>query len=832
MTGPEYTRLRCGLASAHARKRALSSENASDLYPTSGRVVALLDRAWNAPAVQAEVISSAPDNQQTERDPAERAIDMPRFYRDVVFALSDGVFVLDPEGTCVEVNPAFCQMLGFSRSELVGHRPPFPFWPAEHASSVASAFKNERCGRGVDRQHEFQKKSGETFPILLSHAVIRDEQGRPSRLVATAKDITELRRLERALKRSEQTWRSIAENPHEFVSILDRDLRFLYCNRSDIPGIDPSDLRSATPFAFVDERHHAEIKGALTRAFNEGVVITVESYAMASHRWHANVITPIKEDGEVTSVSVLTRDITDQKRALDALWSSERSLQLALAAGDLGTFECDVAQDRWMFSPRVYEIWGYEPGSEEVPQTLPAFYAKVHPDDVSTLKQFAGMQAGGSVSIEYRIVHASGEHRWVHGSARAFADADGTVRMHGLIGDISARKQAELEQERFRARMLHAQKMDTLGTLAGGIAHDFNNILMPILGNVELLRKRVGEASPLRDALAGIQHAATRAQELVARILVFGRAHEEECQPVNVPAVAREALDLVSTSMPPSIKVRTQIADDCPVIWGYSGQIHQAITNLCTNAYQALKETGGQLCLSVGMAQVDDAFRTAHDLPAGPILRVAVEDDGKGIPRELQERIFEPFFTTKGIGEGTGLGLAMVHSIVKQHKGTVQVLSAPQKGACFELYFPTGHALPRCPKRDLRPLVRTEAEPLRILCVDDDLAVLAALDAMLRDAGHDTVCLASARDALGQLEERPTAFDLVITDYTMPHLTGIELARGIEGVRSDLPVILMSGYADIHGLESRPRNIRSVLQKPMTLNMLLSAVQRSSCCEA
>jgi CheY-like chemotaxis protein len=259
-----------------------------------------------------------------------------------------------------------------------------------------------------------------------------------------------------------------------------------------------------------------------------------------------------------------------------------------------------------------------------------------------------------------------------------------------------------------------------------------------------------------------------------------------------------------------------------------SGQVHQAILNLCTNAFQALRARGGHLTVRVAQVHVEEALHKAHGIPPGRAVKIAVQDDGPGIPHELQERIFEPFFTTKPVGEGTGLGLSLVHSIMRSHGGAVVMQSEPGHGALFELYFPVRESAENL-QGAARPAPRTHEErSLRIMCIDDDAAVLMALEAMLTHTGHRVTAVGSSRDALASLREDAQAFDLVVTDYTMPHLNGLELARALFDLRPDLPVILISGYADVTGAGDLPRNVRSVLKKPMTLEAFRKAVQHVS----
>jgi len=523
----------------------------------------------------------------------------------------------------------------------------------------------------------------------------------------------------------------------------------------------------------------------------------------------------------------------------DALRESEHRLQLALAAGDLGAFDLDVTRGITFMSPRAYAIFGYEPGDPNVPRSLSEFFGVLHPEDADRVQQAvaAQLEADAPFDAEYRVRNARGEYVWVHCRARRFVEG-GAVRVCGFLRDISARKHAEEHQRQLEAQLRHAQKMETLGTLAGGIAHDFNNLLVPMLGNAEYVLRKADLPAQHRAALQDIVTAALRAKELVQRILVFGRrsAHEVS-QRVCVPDVARDALRLACTSLPPSIQIATEIDDGCPGVWGAPEQIHQAITNLCLNASHALQRAGTRLKLCVEAVEIDPAFATEHGMAAGPGLRVRVEDDGPGMPPEVLQRVFEPFFTANGgtapaprggasspTREGVGLGLWMVDTIVTRHGGAAVAHSTAGGGARFELYLPA--LSPARVGRATSPRTRAALVAARIVCVDDEPAVLRTLELLMQNAGHDVMFFTSALVALERVRGDANGVDLVITDQSMPELTGLDLARRLQALRADLPVIVLSGYAEANEASETPPNVRLYLRKPVRSEQLLDAISQ------
>jgi CheY-like chemotaxis protein len=296
---------------------------------------------------------------------------------------------------------------------------------------------------------------------------------------------------------------------------------------------------------------------------------------------------------------------------------------------------------------------------------------------------------------------------------------------------------------------------------------------------------------------------------------------------VNIPTVIREVLAFLKASVPSNVQIAAHFGDDCPSVMGDPNQIHQALTNVCANAYQAIGPAGGHIEISVTTPSLDPAFAMVHAMRKGPAVCVTIKDTGPGIEPVVLHRVFEPFFTTKAAGEGSGLGLAMVHAIMTKHGGTATAYSRPGHGAAFELFFPVEPQVDvRAPVADI-PL-QVGATASRIACVDDEPGVLRALVRILKAAGHTVTAYASPVEALNDIRKAPTTFDAVVTDLTMPGIGGIELAVRLAEVRADLPVILVTGYGEpTLGPGRLSANIRSCLEKPIDVDSLVGAVARA-----
>ena len=678
----------------------------------------------------------------------------------------------------------------------------------------------------ADREVTLRRRDGAALPALVSRSHFVDGAGARFHL-ATFRDISGQKQREASERSAAQRWRAMAENPYDFVTVVDHDFKYTYVNHT-APGIRKEDLLGKrSPLDFLEAENRSTLLEALTNAFR-GSTTNCEVYAEKLGQWYSTIVTPIFVDGRVNAVSLLTRNIDAAKRAEQARHESEHRLELALAGGDVGMFDLDLETGGVFCSPRLFEMLGHEPSDDSaIADALDTFRALLHPDDLERVFNGIRRALGKGVPFdeEYRLHRKDGSYGWVHGRGRCF-EIGGRSRFSGFVTDITARKRADEERAALEAQLRNVQKLDTLGRLAAGLAHDLNNLLVPILGNAQLLSTHAAESGAMRSGLDDIVRAATQARELVARILVFGRQSEDIETPVHVPDVVRQALRFLQGSLPANVEVTVTVDDECPGVLGRPAQIQQAIMNLCSNALQALSANGGRLTVTVSGFAVDTAFAARHSMALGPAVRVVVEDNGPGMTPEILERAFDPFFTTKALGLGSGLGLSIVHGIVTQHGGVVLATSQAGAGARFEICLPA-----RSAKAVAAAITESDAprndRKLRVLCVDDEPAVLRVLAQVLERAGHRVTTLGLPGQALQTIAAHPADFDVVITDQTMPQLTGIELAAQVYEIRPDMPVILLSGYAETEWVKAATPNVRSFLRKPFDARELAKAVERA-----
>lgn len=439
--------------------------------------------------------------------------------------------------------------------------------------------------------------------------------------------------------------------------------------------------------------------------------------------------------------------------------------------------------------------------------------------------------AGQEQVFEGFIAYLHGGQRYIRAKFVPYLKTPAEVRgIFAVVEDLTEHKrleealqQSEALHRNVEAQLRQAQKMEALGTFAGGIAHDFNNILGVIQGFAELAVRYGALDNKVERFLQEILVASKRARDLVQHLLTFSRKRAAERQPLHLPQVVYEVVSLLRASLPSTIAIKQHIATDVGLVLADPTQMHQVLMNLCANAGYAMRDTGGTLEIHVDMMSVDEALARAHPaLQTGPYVRLMIRDTGHGMTPEVMARIFEPFFTTKPPEDGTGLGLSVVQGIMANHRGTTIVQSTPHQGTTFSLYFPQ------------IPAVLTHEEVVeqqaphgteRILFVDDEEALARATQATLESLGYRVIACTSSHDALATFQLTPQAFDLIITDQTMPLMTGEQLVYAMRRVRPDIPIILCTGFS--HSMDASKASAigcNAFLKKPWTRSDLAQTI--------
>ena len=438
----------------------------------------------------------------------------------------------------------------------------------------------------------------------------------------------------------------------------------------------------------------------------------------------------------------------------------------------------------------------------------------IHPDYRETAGRLPG--SNGAVSHTGKYLRLDGKSVDVEATTIPLV-YDQKPAVQVILHDIT-------ERNRLEAQLRQAQKLEALGTLAGGTAHEFNNMLGIIMGNCDLLRMDLAGNRSVQTELDEIMNAGRRAREIVQQVLAFSRLQREARHFIYLHEAVQDAADRIRKVIPQTVEIQTQIEPGLPIL-GNVTQIHQVVMNICVNAWHALPESRGAIKIFLRSVMLDKAAPGLNPaLRAGPYLKLSISDNGSGIEKELLGRIFEPFFTTKGVGKGSGLGLAVVHGIVQTHEGAVVVSSEPGSGTVFDLYFP---ARPDAQVQPV-PLSKDPSPPGKgqhILVVDDEPSLTRVTAKSLVRLGYRSTEVHSGADALESVRRQPGQFDLVITDLTMPEMSGIALARTLHASHPNLPVILASGFDVERTSETDyPPNIRARLQKPYSAEVLAEAL--------
>ena len=675
--------------------------------------------------------------------------------------------------------------------------------------------------REFDSQFRIVRPDGETRVIRAHAKVTRDRHGQPVHMTGVNYDITDLVTAIEELKESEERFKALHNASFGGITIHDKGL-ILECKQglSDITGYSYDELIGMNGLLLIAEESREEVMSNILAGYKK-------PYEVFGRRKNGTVYPlrlearNIPRQGREVRV-VEFRDITEHRRAEEALRKSQEEYRSLLQNIHVGVVvhapdskilfsNSSAAQllgltsDQLRGKTAIDEAWSFvrEDGTRMPVEECPVNQV------LATKTPITNVILG--------IVRPDRERpTWVQCNAHLDRAADGALQQIVVsFIDITDRKLAEEEKKILNAQLQQAQKLEAIGTLAGGIAHDFNNILGAIIGYAEMIRDDLPPQAPILHDIDQVIKASHRAKDLVKQILAFSRQVEDQKTPIQPAVIVKEAITLLRSSLPTTITIRQDIDPQAGTVLADPTQIHQIVMNLSTNAFHAMEAKGGTLTISLKkrMLSADD-LAPGSDLQPGAFVQLSVRDTGAGILPEIRERIFDPFFTTKEVGKGTGLGLSMVYSIVAGCGGSISCDSRVGEGTEFRILLP---ALQDQGKQEKEATTVVPHGREHILFIDDEEVLVELGQAMLERLGYHVTTRTSRLDALTTFQNRPDAFDLVITDQTMPGMTGVDLARRILQIRPQMPIILCTGYSTLIGEDkAKALGIKGFAYKPLS----------------
>ena len=780
--------------------------------------------SWNSIQREKQRIKTNRELQQKEKN-----------LRITLNSIGDAVIVTDTQGKIVRINPIASQLTGYEQIDAIGK-------PINEIFRIYNNKTGEEAENPIDKVLEQGKivglandtvlkaRDGEEYQIADSGSPIKDENENLIGVVLVFRDITGEYNMQEALKENEKTLRKAQAvgKMGSWQFDLNNNLVLASEEAHKIYGVENNrkfTVKEVQDFvlpeyrAILDTRLKNLIEGKQTYDLefkiqrpDDGEIRDIHS--VAEYDYENNIVTGV------------IQDITERKKTEAALRESEeryRSIFETAASLIIALDENGIILDS---NPRIKDILGYE--QEEI---IGSSIARIiHPDDFTGVKEFLQKIQSNTYTHknEYRMIDSKGKITNVIINTSVLNNKKKTKRTICIINDITERKRAQQEKEELHEQLLQTQKLESIGTLAGGVAHDFNNIMTVIIGFTQLIMDEYEKSDPIYSQLQTVFESAERASKLAEQLLLFSRKQGMDFKIINLNTTISRLEKMLNRLIGEDVKMYDHFAEDLWQIKADEGQIEQVITNLVVNARDAMPE-GGKLSISTQNVNIDyEESIKIPDIEPGNYILLSIEDSGHGIEAGILEKIFDPFFTTKGRSEGTGMGLSVVHGIIKKHKGVINVQSEPGRGTLFNIYLP---AIKEEELVDLDEDINEDINKYRgqgetILIAEDEKPVLRYLEKIFDNYNYNFFSCQSGEEALESFAKHQDEIDLLISDVIMTGINGLELADTIKSSYNDIQIILTSGYTNKKVI---PSDIKAkgykFLQKPYEIRELLKLIR-------
>ncbi|NIA28376.1 MAG: PAS domain S-box protein [Actinobacteria bacterium] len=754
----------------------------------------------------------------------EEALRLSKEFSDNLIESANAIILTVDENADISTFNHYAEKLtGYTKEEVLGKNLFEKFIPELDFPDVPTIFKRILQNMPETSTHEdpILCKDGTQRLIDWKDTILSDDDGTPKGVLSIGVDITERRETEAALRQSEQRFRQLFDEApvgyHEIdtrghiVRVNSTELNLLGYSREEMLG------KPIWDFIF-EEDTREEILTKLHVA-----VRSDNSYERTFICKNGSYLPVMVEDRilqsegrQIVGLRSTIHDISERKIFIQALQDSEEKYR-RFFEDDLTGDYISTPEGKILFcNPAFAQIFGFESVDEAMNSDAVSLYpnSKDRQDFLSLLEKEKKLEYH-----EIELCRTDGKPVYVIQNVIGSFDEEGKLyEMRGYLFDITTLKNLETQ-------LRQAQKMEAIGTLAGGIAHDFNNILGAIIGYTELTMDDLDEESNIYNNLENVIAASFRAKELVKQILTFSRLDKIEKKPVQINPIVKETIKLLRASLPTTIEIKQHIPNKASYVQADPVQIQQIVLNLGTNAAHAMQDNGGRLCIDLSEINLDSEIINQYKgLAAGSYVELKVSDTGHGITRSIMNRIFDPFFTTKDVGEGTGMGLSVIHGIVHGLNGQITVESEVGKGTTFSVFLPRFVMDETREKKENKPLPRGQE---RILYIDDEVALVQIAVMRFTDLGYDIVGKTDSLEAMELFRADPDYFDLIITDQTLPGLTGKELAKNVRKIRPGMPIILCTGYSNsINPKEAKKIGIKKCIYKPVSMREMPGIVRR------